>query len=788
MSEQKNFINWENCSRFIVLALAFLLPLWVLPLGIFNLAMSKSLLIFISVLAAAVFYLIHLLQEGTITYPKSIAVLSLFFILIMSLCSSFFSGIFSFSFFGSGAEVDTFAFLFASVILFLLAFLLFRSEKHILMFLFLLMASSVVLFFVQLVHSFLGFNFGGILANKMDTLIGSWNELAVFFSFMALMAIIFLEFFGSKLAELPSGRMWRIFLLSVIAMSLLVMAFINFAAAWIVFAIFLLVLFVYLFSSFGKNHNFARLPFFIILIAIFFILARPLMADLITSMGLNLIEVRPSWTATFEVVKSSLGDNFKDAILGTGPNTFLYDWFKFKPMSINETAFWSTRFQSGIGLLPTLVATMGLVSSLAWLFFLLVIVYYGIRTIGYGENDITKSLLFSTFLGSIYLWVFSIIYVPNHFLFILSFVMSGLFFAILAKSGKLKLGTFSFVNKGGAGFMASLLIVLLLISSVAAFYSIFQKYWAAYSYNKGLAVFNAEGKVDSAQKYFSRALRFDNQQDRYYRTLSELGLIQLSNFLSQPQQLSDEEVKLQFQNILAFVIQNAQQATVVNPKEPLNWLVLGQVYSNLVSLKIEGAESVALGAYKKALETSPADPTSLFSSAQVEIQVGNKEAARSYLNASLKLKSNYTSALFLLANLAAQEGDLDNAIRQTEMARLTAPNDVGVLFQLGLLYYQKKDYKNAQLTLERAVGVNSNYSNARYFLGLSYDKLGKKQEAIAQFEVIQTLNPDNKEVSAILSNLKAGRGALSEISPPQTAPEQREEPPIKDEGTAKSAE
>ena len=54
-------------------------------------------------------------------------------------------------------------------------------------------------------------------------------------------------------------------------------------------------------------------------------------------------------------------------------------------------------------------------------------------------------------------------------------------------------------------------------------------------------------------------------------------------------------------------------------------------------------------------------------------------------------------------------------------------------------------------------------------------------EAIEQFEQIKILNPGNEEVEKILSNLKAGRRALSNISPPELAPEEREDLPIEEE-------
>ena len=53
-----------------------------------------------------------------------------------------------------------------------------------------------------------------------------------------------------------------------------------------------------------------------------------------------------------------------------------------------------------------------------------------------------------------------------------------------------------------------------------------------------------------------------------------------------------------------------------------------------------------------------------------------------------------------------------------------------------------------------------NYSNAKYYLGLIYDRDGNKQAAIKEFEEILQLNPGNADVKRILDNLKSGKAAL----------------------------
>jgi tetratricopeptide (TPR) repeat protein len=355
---------------------------------------------------------------------------------------------------------------------------------------------------------------------------------------------------------------------------------------------------------------------------------------------------------------------------------------------------------------------------------------------------------------------------------------------MLAKSQKISERRISFTDSSALGFVSALVIVLLMIGGVAGFYLLFQKYWAAFNYTRGALAFGTENNLSKAESGFSNAVRFD-EQDLYYRALAEVGLVRLSQVLdalANPQ--ADQQVLLnQFQNILAQTIAYAQRAKELNSQDPLNHELLGRIYEAIVPLNITGSREMSLELYKVVAELSKNDPRPLLASARVELQTNNMQPAKEFLTRAVQMKGDYTPALFLLAQIEARQGNTQAAILQTEQARLFAPNDIGILFQLGLLYYQNGNFDQAIPVLERCVILSQNYSNARYFLGLAYDKKDRKSDAIAQFKVITELNPGNEEVNTILSNLRAGRAALSHLSPPAPQPENRDEPPVKDENS-----
>lgn len=98
------------------------------------------------------------------------------------------------------------------------------------------------------------------------------------------------------------------------------------------------------------------------------------------------------------------------------------------------------------------------------------------------------------------------------------------------------------------------------------------------------------------------------------------------------------------------------------------------------------------------------------------------------------------------------------------------PSSSYLYVDLAQVYIMKEDYEGAKENLLKAIGLNPNYSNARYYLGLIYAKEGKKDEAVKEFEIIYQLNPDNADVAKILEDLRAGNAPIQE-QPAVPAPE-----------------
>lgn len=108
------------------------------------------------------------------------------------------------------------------------------------------------------------------------------------------------------------------------------------------------------------------------------------------------------------------------------------------------------------------------------------------------------------------------------------------------------------------------------------------------------------------------------------------------------------------------------------------------------------------------------------------------------------------------------------AISSYDEAQKLDPNNPYFLLQEGMVYYQNKDYKNAQVNLEQAVNLKADYSDALYFLGLTYEALGNTGKAVTTLSKLLPI-VSKEQASAIqtmIDNINAGRPSIADPQAP----------------------
>ena len=79
--------------------------------------------------------------------------------------------------------------------------------------------------------------------------------------------------------------------------------------------------------------------------------------------------------------------------------------------------------------------------------------------------------------------------------------------------------------------------------------------------------------------------------------------------------------------------------------------------------------------------------------------------------------------------------------------------------------YNNSQYSDSVGAFEQAVTIDPNYLNARYFLGLAYQKVNRTGDALIQFKILAKVLPDNQDVKKAIDSLSnVGAPVISDIN------------------------
>ncbi len=218
------------------------------------------------------------------------------------------------------------------------------------------------------------------------------------------------------------------------------------------------------------------------------------------------------------------------------------------------------------------------------------------------------------------------------------------------------------------------------------------------------------------------------------------------------------------------------RATELAPHNVQNWLTRGRVYRELIGFGGKDAETFAREAFAHAHTLEPASPIPLFEAGVTERVVADValrltsgedraqaqvnaalEASKAFFLASLALKPDYAPSVFQLSIVYERKGKLNEAISHIERITIQTPNDLGALFELGMLYLRRGaegDATRAETAFTQALTFSPTFSNARWFLASALEREGKRDEAITALQQILRYDPENDIVKNRIERLK----------------------------------
>ncbi len=778
--------NLQEIGGAILIAFAFLVPIFFIPSSVFNFTAGKMLLLIVFVLVTLLLAVMFLLKKGRIDVPKHPLLIAALSVPAAYLVSGILSvSGFTLSVAGYGSETYTFTAVLFFFLLFFLTLFFFQKNAYVFYFYLAVVASSLVLGLFFLFRFILGVEFLslGFFNVKGASPLESWTGVGILFGIVFILSL-----FAFETLKMKAGFRWVLGV--TMALSFFFLLLTGIVWYWVAIAA-VLILFIFHYMIDEKRSYDSGVPFlsvvtlFIAIAFIFF--GSPLSGVLSQSIGVASDDLRPSFSATAIVAKSTVLENPLRAVVGAGPLDFSYQWMQHKPEGIMASRFWNVEFGQGYSMFASVPITTGLLGIAAWLAFIGLFLVMVFRGFFHPFSDVlTRYIFISSVCVSILLLVaMSMTLIPLSLL-ALFFMFASIPVGVLVRERKLAIAPVEFKRSTQTGsiYMITAIIVAGTLLLFGAF--ILQRSISGVFFEKSARAFFAEGDINSATSNFEWAVSL-SEQDRFYRVSAEfpIALIRRDIGAFQRGEMSQEDFLQRTAVNFRSALQRAQKAINLKDAGYRNWLALGSIYQEMLAFNFTDVDAYdgARKAYDEALKRNPKNPALFLQIARIELIKGNIEEARRYNDMALEIKPNYANAIFFTSQVAMAEGNLVEAERSVTQALSLEPFDAGLYFQRGILRYERDDMAGAANDFNRAITLAPRFDNARYFLSLSLYRTGEDEVASQLMEELVRRYEQTPQLSLILDNMRTGetdplRGVAGFEEPTPQLPIEEEIPGI----------
>lgn len=156
-----------------------------------------------------------------------------------------------------------------------------------------------------------------------------------------------------------------------------------------------------------------------------------------------------------------------------------------------------------------------------------------------------------------------------------------------------------------------------------------------------------------------------------------------------------------------------------------------------------GEMDAAAEEIKKAVELNPDIPGGHSMLGKSYIYLKEKEKAKDSFRRELETNPNDFDANLYLGSLLQQEQEYDQAMVYLAKARMMRPDDLQVIYQMAAIHLLQGSPEEARPLLEHVVAEKPDYIEAHVSLATAYHRLGMKEEANRERDIIVKLNAEN---------------------------------------------
>lgn len=422
-----------------------------------------------------------------------------------------------------------------------------------------------------------------------------------------------------------------------------------------------------------------------------------------------------------------------DPFFGSGPATYGYAFSKYKPQSFNNDIFYGIRFYQGAGLFFESLSTVGVLGAIGLL--ALTVVFINI-TIYLISRDKEKNKIYSLgFLSaSLILVISSFIFRVEGTILLMGVLIGSLAISLILMESGIEGKDLKLSLKASPKFALTLAFIFIIVSAgVATLFVYIGKAFVADIY-AGKAVRESRVSEEGSIKSLINAITLNRREGRYFsRVGQEYMVLANEEALKGEGKMDTEKLSLFANRAVAY----AKEGALRMPNDALAVSVMAQVYEGL-SLHVNGTLESSAKAYEELLVLEPHNPVAYLKLGQIKLVPAISEKDEEKKKTIVKsAKEYFEKSVKEKDNFA--EGNYYLAISQNALGQ--------------------KD----EVVKSMVKAVNSDPNNVTYLfnLGRSYQEMGTQDDlnkAKDIFEYIVKKNP--KEINTVfaLGTLYEGMG------------------------------
>lgn len=502
------------------------------------------------------------------------------------------------------------------------------------------------------------------------------------------------------------------------------------------------------------------------------------------------VEVSPNVNLSWQVAKETLKEHFA---LGVGPANYGYAFSMFRPVEYNQNSLYTLRFYQGTGLFFESLASLGVVGTV-----LLLVLWFAFISVGLylltheKQRNKIYSLGFWTVVVMFFIGAFM---APiNGPLLLIGALLSTLALGVLLYESGSEEKYLNLSFKAAPKFALALAFIFMVVSAGVAFIFVFMGKVFIADMTAGKAVrLAAQAPSREASVLLAQAIQRYPQEGRYFTRLGQ-EYIALANV-----EASKKENERDVNTVATYVRQAVvagEQGRRLMPNDVMAAESLALIYENsavYASDALPKAEEI----YTRAKELEPHNPLFYLKLGQVKRATGDGKPegaertalyteARDFYQQAIDEKNNLAVAYYNLAIIQARLKETDKAIDSAATAVTADPKNLNYRYNLAVLYQLRAkdgDEKKAEDIFLDILKANEKLIDVRLSLGLLYEKQGKKQASIDEYQKILDLLPADAEgnikqtreqVQKLISNVQSGVGNLKNAAAVQAAAPQTE--------------